>query len=279
MNYRHAYHAGNFADVMKHATLVLALEHLKQKEKPFFALDTHAGTGETDLTGEEAQKTGEFRDGIARILRDPEPHPALAPYLAALKALGCAGENPARYPGSPLIARHLARPADRMAFCELHPADAASLRSRFARDAQVKVHEMDGYAALKSLLPPMERRGLVLIDPPFEDRDEFGRVEAGLDVALRRWAGGTYLIWYPVKDPSVSGAFLDRLEQQGPAKTLVAELYIRASQDPSRLSGAGLVIVNPPWTLAEALTGLYGWLADRLAQGPGARARVEWLRE
>lgn len=279
MNYRHAYHAGNFADVMKHAALVLALEHLKRKEKPFFVLDTHAGTGMTDLTGVEAQKTGEFRDGIARILGNAAPHEALAPYLAALKALGCEGETPARYPGSPLIARHLAREGDRLSFCELHPEDAAALRALFRRDGRVKVHECDGYGALKAMLPPRERRGLVLIDPPYEGRDEFERVEAALREAVRRFAGGTYMIWYPVKDPSVSGAFLDRLERDGPAKTLMAELHIRGSEDPSRLSGSGLVIVNPPWTFPETLTSLFAWLATVLAQGPGARARVEWLQK
>jgi 23S rRNA (adenine2030-N6)-methyltransferase len=279
MNYRHAYHAGNFADVMKHAALTLALEHLKQKEKPFFALDTHAGAGMTDLGGIEAQKTGEFHDGIARVLAHAAPHEALAPYLAALKALGCEGENPARYPGSPLIARHTMREGDRLSLCELHPDDAAALRALFRRDPQTKVHESDGYAALKAMLPPRERRGLVLIDPPYEGRDEFERVAAGIAEATARWAGGTYIVWYPVKDPSVSGAFLDRLEREGPAKTLMAELYIRGSEDPSRLSGSGLVIVNPPWTLPERLTSLFDWLADVLAQGPGARGRVEWLQK
>lgn len=279
MNYRHAYHAGNFADVMKHATFALALEHLKQKEKPFFILDTHAGAGETDLTGVEAQKTGEFRDGIARILAQPNPHEALAPYLGALKALGCEGVHPTRYPGSPLIARHLTRENDRLSFCELHPQDAASLSALFRRDLRTKVHESDGYGALKAMLPPRERRGLVLIDPPYEGRDEFDRVESALAEAMKRFAGGTYMIWYPVKDPSVSGAFLDRLEQGGPPKTLMAELYIRGSEDPTRLSGSGLVIVNPPWTFPETLTSLFGWLAKTLAQGSGARARVEWLQK
>lgn len=278
MNYRHAYHAGNFADVMKHAALVLALEHMKLKEKPFFILDTHAGTGMTDLSGPEAQKTGEFRDGIARILAHSLPHEALAPYLSALKALGCEGANPARYPGSPAIARHLAREGDRFSFCELHPEDAAALRARFRRDGQAKVHEIDGYGALKAMLPPKERRGLVLMDPPYEGRDEFDRVEAALHEAVKRFAGGTYMIWYPVKDPSVAGAFLDRLERDGPPKTLMAELYIRGSEDPSRLSGSGLAIVNPPWTFPDTLASLFSWLADVLAQGPGARARVEWLR-
>ncbi|HEY4344515.1 MAG TPA: 23S rRNA (adenine(2030)-N(6))-methyltransferase RlmJ [Parvibaculum sp.] len=279
MNYRHAYHAGNFADVMKHASLTLALEHMKQKEKPFFLLDTHAGTGATDLTGTEAQKTGEFHDGIARVLASANPHDALAPYLDTLKALGCEGENPTRYPGSPLIARHLAREGDRLSFCELHPEDAAALQALFRRDRQVKVHESDGYAALKAMLPPTERRGLVLIDPPYEGRDEFDRVEAALGEAVKRFAGGTYMIWYPVKDPSVSGAFLDRLERNGPAKTLMAELYIRGSGDPTRLSGSGLVIVNPPWTFPETLTSLFGWLAGIMAQDADARARVEWLQK
>lgn len=278
MNYRHAYHAGNFADVMKHAILVLALDHLKQKEKPFFVLDTHAGTGATDLTGPEAQKTGEFRDGIARLLVDPAPHPALALYLKTLVELGCAGESPRRYPGSPLIAHHLARAGDRLAFCELHPEDARDLKALFRRDAAVRVEEMDGYRALKAMLPPKERRGLVLVDPPYEARDEFGRVLEALDGALRRWAGGTYLIWYPVKDPSVSGAFLDRLAEEGPPKTLRAELSIRRPDDPSRLSGCGIVAINPPWTFETILGDLLPWLAARLAQGPGALARVEWLK-
>lgn len=278
MNYRHAYHAGNFADVMKHAILVLALEHLRQKEKPFFVLDTHAGTGETDLTGVEAQKTGEFRDGIARILADPSPHPALRPYLQTLAELGCASENPGRYPGSPLIARSLARESDRLAFCELHPDDAVDLKALFRGDRAVRVHETDGYGALKALLPPPERRGLVLIDPPFEARDEFDRLLAALGEALARWASGTYLIWYPVKDPSVSGQFLDRLAEDGPPKTLRVELLIRAADDPARLSGCGIIAINPPWTLEETLRDLLPWLAAKLAQGPGAHARIEWLR-
>lgn len=277
MNYRHAYHAGNFADVMKHSALALVIEHMKQKEKPFFLLDTHAGTGLTDLHGEEAQKTGEFHDGIARIMAEAAPHPALTPYLAALTRLGCIGPSPSSYPGSPLIARELARDGDRFAFCELHPDDAASLKALFSRDPQVSVHEMNGYTALRAMLPPKERRGLVLIDPPFEARNEFDTLLEGLADATARWATGTYLIWYPIKDPSVSGAFLDALERSGPAKTLMAELYIRAV-DPARMSGCGLVIVNPPWTLKDTLADLYGWLAERLAQGPGARARVEWLK-
>ena len=278
MNYRHAYHAGNFADVMKHSALALVLEHLKQKDKPFFVLDTHAGTGLTDLRGIEAQKTGEFRDGIARILAEPAPHEALKPYLDALAALGCSAPAPTQYPGSPLIACHLARADDRLAFCELHPEDAETLRGRVPRNHQARVYETDGYSALKSMLPPKERRGLVLIDPPFEARDEFDRLTRELGEALKRFATGTYMIWYPVKDPSLSGTFLDHMERNGPPKTLRAELFIRAT-DPATMSGCGLVIINPPWQLDRTLFELFTWLAKILSQGEGARARVDWLQK
>ncbi|MEP0708258.1 MAG: 23S rRNA (adenine(2030)-N(6))-methyltransferase RlmJ [Parvibaculum sp.] len=282
MNYRHAYHAGNFADVMKHGLLALVVEHLKKKDKPFFLLDTHAGTGMTDLSGEEAQKTGEYRQGIARILAADNPHPALAPCLAAIRALG--GDPLTRYPGSPALMAHLARPDDRLAFCELHPEDAAALRANFRRDARVKTHEMDGYTALKAMLPPKERRGAVLIDPPFEDRAEFAALARALAEAHRRFATGTFLLWYPVKDPSVSGAFLESLAAEGPPKTLALELHVMAA-DPARMTGCGLVVVNPPFALTEkgadgksTALSLLDWLATTLSQGPGARAREEWLR-
>lgn len=283
MNYRHAYHAGNFADVMKHAVLALVVEHLKKKEKPFFLLDTHAGTGMTDLSGEEAQKTGEYAQGIARLLAAADPHPALGPYLDAVRALG--GSPLALYPGSPALMAHLARANDRLAFCELHPEDAAALRANFRRDARVKCHEMDGYTALKAMLPPKERRGAVLIDPPFEDRGEFGTLARALGEATRRFATGTFLLWYPVKDPSVSGAFLERLASDGPPKTLALELHVMAT-DPARMTGSGMIVVNPPFSLTgegadgkSTIRSLLDWLAITLSQGPGARAREEWLRD
>ncbi|MEP2827731.1 23S rRNA (adenine(2030)-N(6))-methyltransferase RlmJ [Parvibaculum sp.] len=285
MNYRHAYHAGNFADVMKHAILTLAVEHLKKKEKPFFLLDTHAGTGMTDLSGVEAQKTGEYHQGIARLLAAENPHPALAKYLTAIRELGGQERNEAltRYPGSPALMAHLARRDDRLAFCELHPEDATSLRANFRRDARVKTHEMDGYTALKAMLPPKERRGLVLVDPPFEDRAEFDALFHSLMEAHRRFATGTFLVWYPLKDPSVSGAFLERLAAGGPPKTLALELHVMAS-DPARMTGSGMIVVNPPFSLIEqgadgrsGARSLLDWLAITLSQGPGARAREEWL--
>lgn len=283
MNYRHAYHAGNFADVMKHAVLALVVEHLKKKEKPFFLLDTHAGTGMTGLAGEEAQKTGEYGQGIARLLAAAGPHPALGPYLGAVRALG--GSPLALYPGSPALMAHLARANDRLAFCELHPEDAAALRANFRRDARVKCHEMDGYTALKAMLPPKERRGLILIDPPFEDRGEFDALARALGEATRRFATGTFLLWYPVKDPSVSGAFLERLASDGPPKTLALELHVMAT-DPARMTGSGMIVVNPPFSLTgmgadgkSTIRSLLDWLAITLSQGPGARAREEWLRD
>ncbi|MFN4354398.1 23S rRNA (adenine(2030)-N(6))-methyltransferase RlmJ [Parvibaculum sp.] len=281
MNYRHAYHAGNFADVMKHALLTLVIEHMKKKDKPFFLLDTHAGTGMTDLAGEEAQKTGEYQNGIARLLEAPVLHPLLAPYLDAVRALG--GAPLTRYPGSPALMAHMARAEDRLAFCELHPEDANTLRANFRRDARVKTHEMDGYTALKAMLPPKERRGVILIDPPFEQRDEYARLVEALAEASRRFATGTYMIWYPLKDPSVSGEFLERLANDGPPKTLALELQVMAT-DPMRMTGSGMILVNPPFVLTErdgngksAALSLLDWLAATLAQGPGARAREEWL--
>lgn len=277
MNYRHAYHAGNFADVMKHAVYAMVLEHLKQKEKPFFVLDTHAGTGKTDLSGIEAQKTGEFRQGIARIMEAGSPHPLLKPYLATLT------EMPESYPGSPTIAARLSRSQDRLAFCELHPEDADLLRENYRHDRRIKTHEMDGYAALKAMLPPPERRGVVLIDPPFEERNEYERLINTLKAALTRWATGTLIVWYPVKDPSVNGAFLEQVTQHIPTETLRLELQIMAS-NPSRMTGSGLLIVNPPYSLTQkteagtsAVRELLEWLLPHLSQGKGSQIVEEWL--
>jgi 23S rRNA (adenine2030-N6)-methyltransferase len=279
MNYRHAYHAGNFADVMKHATLTLILNYMKQKEKPFFVLDTHAGTGMTDLTGEEAQKTGEWKDGIGRLLTDENPHELIKPYLESLATFGCQGTDPKQYPGSPMIAYQLARAQDRLSFCELHPADAASLKELFHNVKRAKVHQLDGYTALKSMLPPPERRGIILIDPPFEARTEYVRILQEITHALERFAGGTYMVWYPIKDPSIPGAFLDHLERHGPPKTLRAELHVVGDKDPTRMTGSGLVIINPPWKLDEELQDLFSWLAQILSRGQGAHARVDWLKK
>jgi 23S rRNA (adenine2030-N6)-methyltransferase len=274
VNYRHAYHAGNFADVVKHAVLALVLEHLAGKDKPFAVLDTHAGIGRYDLAAIEAEKTGEYRDGILKVL--DRPHAALAPYLGVVAALNPGLATPRIYPGSPELIARLTRPQDRVQLVELHPEDAATLAASYADDSRIAVYGEDGYAALKALLPPSPRRGLVLIDPPFEVTDEFARLARGLRHAHRRFATGIYLLWYPIKGRAPVGAFHGEIAQGDIRRVMFAELLLRPDDDPERLNGCGLVIVNPPWRFAETLADLLGWLRGRLAP-QGGRTRVEML--
>ncbi|WP_142848849.1 23S rRNA (adenine(2030)-N(6))-methyltransferase RlmJ [Telmatospirillum sp. J64-1] len=273
MNYRHIYHAGNFADVFKHGVLALILEHLKRKDTPFRVYDTHAGIGRYDLSAVQANKTGEYRDGILRLM-EGEPIPELAPYLAAVAA-----ENPQGgigiYPGSPRVARHLLRPQDKLVLVELHPEDCGTLKRLFGRDAQTAVHHMDAYTALKALLPPPERRGLVLIDPPFEVRDEFDRILKGVAEALRRWKTGIYAIWYPIKGREPVDRFLDRLGALAD-KAFTAEMLIHGNDDPTRLNGCGIAVLNPPWQLDEVLQGVLPQILDRL-DAPEGRWRLDWI--
>jgi 23S rRNA (adenine2030-N6)-methyltransferase len=281
MNYRHAYHAGNFADVLKHAVLALVIEHLKLKPAPFRVIDTHAGIGLYDLGGEQAGKTGEWREGIGRVLAadfSPEAATALAPYLGVVRAVnGNDAKSLRRYPGSPLIARYLMRAGDALVLNELHPEDNVALKREFARDKQVKVLELDGFTALKALLPPKERRGVALVDPAYEEPGELDRLVQGLKEASRRFAGGTLLLWYPIKDERAVGAFRREIAALGIAKMLAVELMVRGGNDPTLLNGCGLIIVNPPFTLAEKLKALLPELSRVLAQGKGAGFRIEEL--
>lgn len=275
MNYRHAYHAGNFADVMKHAVLVLALEALKRKDTPFFVLDTHAGTGGYDLASEAAGKTGEYLGGIVPVLAAAEPPDDLAAYLDLVRAWNPDGAL-RRYPGSPEVTRGLMRPQDRLAAVELHPEDVKELRRRFRGDARVGVHHLDGYVAAKGLLPPPERRGLVLIDPPFEVRNEFERLAASLRRTRKLWPTGIYLVWYPIKARAPVDAFLATLKAEGGPPALAAELLLHPDDNPFRLNGCGLVVINPPWRLESSLAGLLPWLAETMAPGRGG-SRIETL--
>jgi len=273
MNYRHAYHAGNFADVLKHAVLALVIEHLKLKPAPFRVIDTHSGIGLYDLGSEAALKTGEWRAGIGRVIDAELPADAaaaIAPYLAMVREVNSTGPL-IRYPGSPLIARRLMRASDRLVVNELHPEDHAELAKLFARDAETKVLELDGWTALKSLLPPKERRGVVLVDPAFEEEGELGRLVEGLQEAVRRFAAGTFLLWYPIKDPKAIAAFRREIAGLALPKVLAVELMIRAADDTERLSGVGLIVVNPPYTLEAKLKALLPALVPILAQGDGAR--------
>ena len=278
MNYRHSYHAGNFADVVKHAVVALILDYLKRKDKAFCVLDTHAGAGRYDLAGEAAEKTGEWRNGIGRLWGHAGLPRELGPYLAAIRRLNRAGAGTLRwYPGSPRLARILMRPQDRLIACELHPEEAQALQREFAGDAQVRVQRMDGYQALKAHLPPAERRGLVLVDPPFEEKGEFDRMLAGLDEAWRRWAQGIFAFWYPIKAPEEIERFHKGVIDLGIKRVIAAEILVRPADDSERLNGTGLLTVNAPWTLADDLARLLPHLAEAFADpGPGS-ARVERL--
>lgn len=280
MNYRHLYHAGNFGDVLKHAVLSLLLRALRRKETPFCYLETHAGAGRYDLLCDAAQKTGEYRQGIAHLWGLSPVAEDLAAYLDAyldaVRSVNQGGEL-RFYPGSPRIARFLMRPQDRMVLMDLHPEELAALKSEFAGDRQVAIHHQDGYAGLKALLPPKERRGLVLIDPPFERPDEWEQALSGLKLALGRWPTGIYAVWYPIKDRRSVQRWQRRMVQIGSAKILLAELSVYPEDVPQRLNGCGMLIVNPPWQLDERLKGLLPRLLALLAVGEGGSARVQWL--
>jgi 23S rRNA (adenine2030-N6)-methyltransferase len=277
MNYRHAFHAGNFADVMKHVLLTRILVHLRRKETPFRVVDTHAGIGRYDLAGDEADRTQEWRAGIGR-LEEPlgtEAEALLAPYRDVLAAVRSRyGET--IYPGSPAIVREMLRPGDRGVFVEMHPEDGALLAERFNGVTNAKVMGIDGWTALRSLIPPRERRGLVLIDPPFEEPDELAHAALRLRDAVRRWPTGIFAFWYPIKDPAETEAFMTRLEGATGRNMLRLELLVDRP-DGIRLAGSGLLIVNPPWHLAEEAGVLLPAFAERLARRDYGAFRCERL--
>jgi 23S rRNA (adenine2030-N6)-methyltransferase len=279
MNYRHAYHAGNFADVLKHVVFTLVIEHLKRKPAPFRIVDTHAGRGRYALDTEEARKTGEWEGGIGRLLGNgaaPLVAPIaalLAPYLDAVRT-----ENEGRglriYPGSPLIARRLMRADDALVANELHPEEHALLKAAVGRDRRVKVLALDGWLALKAQLPPRERRGIVLIDPPFEERRELERMADGLAEGMRRFATGVYVAWYPIKDPEPVARFHRTFAAIAGPKLLRAEVLLRRPVNLERLNGCGVVIARPPHTLHRDLAILLPEMAKRFGDGGQGRYRL-----
>ena len=278
MNYRHAFHAGNFADVFKHVVLSRILIYLRQKQAPFRVIDTHAGAGLHDLAGEEANRTGEWRDGIARLAAAVDaatidaslPSPAaesLAPYIAACRV---APGLPRYYPGSPLIAQRLMRPQDRLIACELEPAAAAALASRLhtgTLDGCAKVLELDGWTALAAYIPPKERRGLVLVDPPYERTDEFAHLADALVTAYRKWATGIYMLWYPIKSRDGPDHLFRALRPVAAEKRLRAEIAIGAAEPQAGLRACGLIVLNPPWKLASELAVILPTLIGVLGRG------------
>jgi 23S rRNA (adenine2030-N6)-methyltransferase len=266
MNYRHIYHAGNFADVMKHALLIRLIAAMQRKDTGFLLLDSHAGIGTYDVLSDQAERTGEWRQGIGKILDDPPE--ALAEYAALVKRLGL-------YPGSPAIAAFLRRPQDRLVACELHPEDAALLR-RNLRGANIHVHERDGYEALSAFLPPPEKRALILIDPPFERTDEFSRLTKTLAAAGQKFAAGVFAAWYPIKHRAPVRNFFEGLKLTPLRDVIAVEFLRRPDTNPLGLNGCGLVIVNPPYGFAAEAAPILAACAATLGE-PGCAATVERL--
>jgi 23S rRNA (adenine2030-N6)-methyltransferase len=284
MNYRHAYHAGNFADVIKHWVLTLALEHLKRKDAAFRVIDTHAGRGRYQLTSAEARKTGEWRTGIGRLVGpeaealSPQLAESLKVYLDVVRAENAPGAL-ACYPGSSAIAAALLRPQDTLIANEAHPEVLKELKADLVRPRRgSKLLGLDGWVALRALLPPPERRGLILIDPPFEEEGELARLAAGLGEGLRRFATGVFIAWYPIKDGKTTRRLLMRLAATAPPKLLSLEVLIRQARNREALNGCGLLIANPPFSLETVLRNAAPALTRRLAAGPGASCSLRWVK-
>lgn len=287
MNYRHHYHAGNYADVFKHALLLPLLRGLQRKEKGFLYLDTHAGRGGYDLSTTTELPGGrerppEWPQGIGRLWNETALPASLASYVEVVRAFNARQGAPATelgyYPGSPWIAQAALRPQDRSALCELRADDAEALAEDFRRQPNVSVYAMDGYTALRAMLPPLEKRALVLIDPPFESATEFADILAGLREALRRFPSGTYAVWYPVTERARSELFLQELTALAPTTpTLVAELQITGEATQIRMKGCGLVVLNPPWQIEADFRALLPELVERLKLDAGATTRLHWL--
>jgi 23S rRNA (adenine2030-N6)-methyltransferase len=287
VNYRHHFHAGNFADVMKHVLLVRLLRALQKKEKGLLCLDTHAGRGRYDLEaaaqGDSLARKPEWPDGIGRLWNRaaadlPE---SVADYVALVREYdrrhGNLETTPRFYPGSPWIAQMLARPIDRLALCEKPPPECDALRAEFSAARNASVHEMDGYVAMRAMLPPPERRALVLVDPPYEAQDEFAQVVAGLRGGLARFPTGVFAVWYPLTSRARLDDFFAELRALAPPPTLACELAIAGDGAPMKMRGCGVVVINPPWKFADEANPVLAFLARTLAQAPGADSRVDWI--
>ncbi|WP_115718732.1 23S rRNA (adenine(2030)-N(6))-methyltransferase RlmJ [Gallaecimonas mangrovi] len=274
LSYRHAFHAGNYADVLKHAVVAYILDYLKQKDKPFYVHDTHAGAGRYLLSAEKAQKTGEYKDGIAKVLAEKTLPEALKPYVAVVKAMN-SGEL-RHYPGSPYLEKALMREGDRLFLTELHPADVALLEQTFTKDRQVRIEKADAYQTLIAKLPPKEKRGVVVMDPPYELKDDYQAVVSAISDAYRRFANGTYVLWYPVVDRAQVESMLAAFKATGIKKQLRIEQSLRPDTDQHGMTGAGLLVINPPWTLKAAMDETLPWLDKVLAAGAG-QYQCQWL--
>ncbi|WP_392561551.1 23S rRNA (adenine(2030)-N(6))-methyltransferase RlmJ [Orbus sturtevantii] len=269
LSYRHSYHAGNHADVLKHCVLSLCIESLKQKDKPFLYLDTHSGAGRYLLQGEHSTKTGEYLSGIAKVWQQQPIPETLTPYLSVLKYYN-RSETLKYYPGSPLIAKQLLRPQDKLLLTEIHSSDYPLLRQEFNKDHRAQVSRADGFLQLKSKLPPESRRGLILIDPSYEIKDDYQKIPHELKEGYKRFATGTYLIWYPVVNRRQTQAMIDGIINTGIKRILQIELAIRPDNNQKGMTASGMIVVNPPWKLHQQMQEILPWLKSILdPQGTG----------
>lgn len=276
LSYRHSFHAGNHADVLKHTVQSLIIESLKEKDKPFLYLDTHAGAGRYQLSGEHAERTGEYLEGIARIWAQESVPEELKTYLEAVNALNPRGDL-RFYPGSPLIAAHLLRDHDKLNISELHPSDFPLLRNEFSRDNRARVVREDGYQQLKSQLPPSSRRGFVLIDPPYELKSDYQAVVKGIQEGHRRFATGTYAVWYPVVLRQQIKRMVKDFQATGIRKILQIELAVRPDSDQRGMTASGMIVINPPWKLESQMKSVLPWLHNVLVPEGTGHTLVDWI--
>ncbi|QPR28560.1 23S rRNA (adenine(2030)-N(6))-methyltransferase RlmJ [Edwardsiella hoshinae] len=276
LSYRHSFHAGNHADVLKHTVQSLIITALKEKEKPFLYLDTHAGAGRYLLSGEHAEKTGEYLEGIARLWQHDDLPAELEPYMTAVHHFNRSGQL-RYYPGSPLIARQLLREQDRLHLSELHPSDFPLLRAEFQKDERARVVRENGYQQLKSQLPPLSRRGLILIDPPYELKSDYQEVVTGIQEGYKRFATGTYALWYPVVLRQNIKRLVHALEETGIRRILQIELAVRPDSDQRGMTASGMIVINPPWKLESQMRAVLPWLHQVLVPEGTGHTSVNWI--
>lgn len=278
MNYRHLYHAGNFADAFKHCILIGLVEFLYKKDTPLLYLDTHAGIGKYDLTNEIAQKTREYENGIMRIYNLDPSHAVIKKYQQLVKNVNANAKTLHFYPGSPLIMRMLLRPQDQMILIELHQEDVQLLKRHFHQDKLVAIHHINGYQGLKAFLPPKCGRGLILIDPAFEEKNEFQHIITGLEIALDRFPTGVYMIWYPLKNLNETKNFYTKLKKLKCQNILATELILDNNILPTELNACGVIIINTPWQFAIELESIVSWLSKNLAINQIGKWHIKWLK-
>ncbi len=276
LSYRHSFHAGNHADVLKHTVQSLIIESLTEKEKAFLYLDTHSGAGRYQLTSAESEKTGEYLEGIARIWAASERPEILTPYLEIVEKLNPDGEL-RYYPGSPLLAKELLRSQDQLILTELHPSDYPRLVEEFARDRRAEVLKEDGFQQLKSKLPPVSRRGFVLIDPPYELKTDYEAVVSGIVEGYKRFATGVYAIWYPVVSRTQINNMVEALRKTGIRKILQIELAVQPDSEERGMTASGMIVINPPWKLEAQMQDMMPWLYQTLAPENQGHTLIEWI--